>query len=248
MIGRPPNPWELENRLKRGKSLPSILLKEGSRPDFDTDFSVNGIIAVTNSQDQQSLANKNTQDPDFHKSQPNDLSHSPLYDGGELWKRPDKEESVKGHMESSPNEEFSLDRVGKSPLFVGYRESPSDEITSTVIPLDNDHGGTLHDKHRELSSVRVDIIGGTLSTTVVPSKHPKMQLTSKTMTELNVGELKRYFQECLITIKTNQEKVEESSHVTNHQTGKHLAILVNYRVRHGTAFFVVLDIYGIFLL
>ena len=50
-------------------------------------------------------------------------------------------------------------------------------------------------QHHERSSVKVNVVAA-----------KKMELTSKTMTELNVGELKRYFQECLITIKTSQEE------------------------------------------
>lgn len=127
VIGRPPNPWTLENSLRRGKSLPNMT------------------EASTSTNPEERL----------HQDQAGSIETS----------------SVQGSSQTIMVQSSELQ-------------------TSSILT-----SGSNEQYHQERSSVKVNVVAG-----------KKMELMSKTMTELNVGELKRYFQECLITIKTSQEE------------------------------------------
>ena len=148
VIGRPPNPWTLENNLKRGKSLPNMV--EASNP---TDFNTNQLSGVE-TESEKHAADSKAPPPSSKKTQTITVQSS------------------------------------------NYEVQASSNSTSL------DYQGT--------SSVKVNVVAG---------KKPQMELTSKTMTELNVGELKRYFQECLITIKTS--KMEKYGDVIHRQSDLH---------------------------
>lgn len=81
-------------------------------------------------------------------------------------------------------------------------QSSSKDIQSTSFSASKSN-----EQQNETSSVKVNVVTA-----------KKMELTSKTITELNVGELKRYFQEYLITIKTSQE--EEHANVMRRQSDR----------------------------
>eukprot|EP00111_Clytia_hemisphaerica_P001929 TCONS_00005427-protein len=155
VIGRPPNPWDAENSLRRGKSLPFI----GARPkDHINGFSV----STPNLQDLEEL-NSQVQLTDHESSQSST-----------------KQTII---IESSNYDVSSVNKSSQSSNvnFISSKKNKSQPSSSSAINSNTSNN---------------------------------MKLTSKTLTELHIGELKRYFEECLITIKkssTTQQILEQGN-------------------------------------
>ena len=154
VIGRPPNPWTLENSLRRGKSLPNM-------NEASSESATNSSQAILYQNHTGSIETSSTQ------------------------------ETSQTMIVQSPSIEAQTTIVSASTSQNMTVQSSNNEVQTSSLSVSRSNEQQYHER----SSVKVNFVAA-----------KKMELTSKTMTELNVGELKRYFQECLITIKTSQEE------------------------------------------
>lgn len=182
LVGKPPNLWDQENSLKRGKSLPNL----GSN-GLSNGFS----ISTPDLNDH--LTNKNhVQSP----QQTELLTEHPTtgYDGDDV---EIKTKSTKHtiYIQTSGHEVSSVS------------ESPCVDLTNSSVKI---NFGPLEQKQRVVIPTPTEPIASPAAETPIEQTNNSVEVANEarnaesfTKTELNIGELKRSFKECVVTIRSS---------------------------------------------